>query len=519
MLKDDNCFDQLDQLIFKDQKIITYRWLSKKFNVPSTFAKQILYQFSMRNENKLCLVYFLSGLRRTDHEHIIELVPESKLQATEKNFECLISKHIYSVSAAIPNDSNQIWLNEKELSRSLPSELMAYIGSAISYHQSFEDTKLQKNVQTDRNNLESRFSTVTDMDSTDLIPLVKPIVTPTASPNLVTAVGQGEVLVESKYSKPIKGEPDEAASPSSSSRRKTRMPRTLTQMFSKITDQSCRSAYGSPNVEPRPTSSHVTTLQAQTKDAIASPGPHEIVLSKQADQKRDEGDNFDCHLDLDEKALLDDLSRELNTEFPTQLRNRSGPRRAKEHESGSVISEKNVSSVQKDLDTAKSEKHAKSSTSKAPPKEQRLRKKRVQKTNSANSNDQSGIDSTIERDISHYRQRDMFDRYFSRSKLDDSKGPPKVNDAKYCTDDSVRVHRITKSETFVNDRGYIETKDVVELVKEENVPGDQEVVTNQAVESKDANPLPRESRSNKMGAALPFNPEKSRTIETFFKKS
>lgn len=96
----------LEELIMDEEKIVTYIYLSKKLCVHVNDGKNMLTTFVKKSRSKqpdlaLNVNYLLSGLvERMQGKTIV--CPESELQQTKNNFDCIFFEHIYSVSKGSP---------------------------------------------------------------------------------------------------------------------------------------------------------------------------------------------------------------------------------------------------------------------------------------------------------------------------------------------------------------------------------------------------------------------------------
>ena len=96
----------LEEWIYEETKIVTYKWLSKQISVHVNVAKQMLFEFAqqqLKDETKsdLEVIYLLAGrIVKEPKSTKVCLVKSKNLQAKEVEFEFLTSKHVYAVSKA-----------------------------------------------------------------------------------------------------------------------------------------------------------------------------------------------------------------------------------------------------------------------------------------------------------------------------------------------------------------------------------------------------------------------------------
>ncbi|CAN6639186.1 hypothetical protein TRVA0_017S01596 [Trichomonascus vanleenenianus] len=114
--------DTLHSLLFSDEKIVTYRYLSRKLKIHVNAAKEHLYSFHKKNEGKLHATYVVSGIYSVDEPspstaqsstdegdakrdiYGFQMVPQESLDDEVKRFKRVSSVHVYSLGVAKSND-------------------------------------------------------------------------------------------------------------------------------------------------------------------------------------------------------------------------------------------------------------------------------------------------------------------------------------------------------------------------------------------------------------------------------
>ena len=105
---DDMYIENLEEWIFEEEKIVTYKYLSKSLKVHVNVAKQMLFHFvesKKSNHPDLGVVYLVSGLVKNNSEdeasdpfdQKVMFVKRENLDQTLKSFTTILSQHIYSV--------------------------------------------------------------------------------------------------------------------------------------------------------------------------------------------------------------------------------------------------------------------------------------------------------------------------------------------------------------------------------------------------------------------------------------
>lgn len=87
-----------------EDKLVTYKWLSKELGVHVNLSKQILFEYwENRRENKNCITatFLLIGYLK-DGGMRVEVVKEADRESAKKNFDKIISEHVYSLQKTLP---------------------------------------------------------------------------------------------------------------------------------------------------------------------------------------------------------------------------------------------------------------------------------------------------------------------------------------------------------------------------------------------------------------------------------
>ncbi|XP_046410456.1 DNA polymerase delta subunit 3-like [Neodiprion fabricii] len=100
----DTYLETLTGYIFDDDKLVTYKWLSKELGLHVNFAKQILWQFWKEHEEQKRVLatftligYLVDGVLR------VEVVKEEDLASAKRKFKKLTAEHLYSLQRALPD--------------------------------------------------------------------------------------------------------------------------------------------------------------------------------------------------------------------------------------------------------------------------------------------------------------------------------------------------------------------------------------------------------------------------------
>lgn len=90
--------------VFDNDKLVTYKWLSKELCVHVNIAKQILWEFYQKylEGNNIECTYLLIGHLK-DKGMRVEVVKETDVSKAKEKFSEIISEHVYSVHKPIAN--------------------------------------------------------------------------------------------------------------------------------------------------------------------------------------------------------------------------------------------------------------------------------------------------------------------------------------------------------------------------------------------------------------------------------
>ncbi|XP_073255176.1 DNA polymerase delta subunit 3-like [Porites lutea] len=106
----------LDEFVNDEEKIVTYKWLSRTLSVPANKAKQMLYAFiqkqkSQKSSSQLTITYIVGGRCLLDGDTVQRYVitQDKDLEETKKTFSPVTSLHIYSVQKCRLKDSNTLF--------------------------------------------------------------------------------------------------------------------------------------------------------------------------------------------------------------------------------------------------------------------------------------------------------------------------------------------------------------------------------------------------------------------------
>ena len=101
--------ENLEEWVMEEDKVVTYKYLSRSLKVHVNVAKQMLFNFTQSKPGQCVVVYLVSGLVRTKESDIsgdgvtldttqkVLLVKDTDLENVKSKFSEVLSQHIYSV--------------------------------------------------------------------------------------------------------------------------------------------------------------------------------------------------------------------------------------------------------------------------------------------------------------------------------------------------------------------------------------------------------------------------------------
>ncbi|KAG5546055.1 hypothetical protein RHGRI_018281 [Rhododendron griersonianum] len=118
--------EEIEALVSDKLQVVSYKWLSRNFLLPSDSSKRLLHKFVEKHGDAMEVVYALSGwLKNNPSVYHIRLVSGPKLAEAKQDFDGSCSVHVYSVQACIPKDPAALWNAEyvqaEELFRQPPT--------------------------------------------------------------------------------------------------------------------------------------------------------------------------------------------------------------------------------------------------------------------------------------------------------------------------------------------------------------------------------------------------------------
>ncbi|XP_028401520.1 DNA polymerase delta subunit 3-like isoform X2 [Dendronephthya gigantea] len=122
MADDEMYLENLKEFVIDEDRIVTYKWLSRTLSVNVNLAKQMLYAFVRQHEKdeNLCVIYTVGGLIKDKNGNLIQkylFSHEKDLQDIKQCYDKITSLHVYSIQKSNPKDSNVLYLADYDSQR------------------------------------------------------------------------------------------------------------------------------------------------------------------------------------------------------------------------------------------------------------------------------------------------------------------------------------------------------------------------------------------------------------------
>eukprot|EP00850_Spirogloea_muscicola_P001036 SM000004S14906 [mRNA] locus=s4:178844:181182:- [translate_table: standard] len=104
---------ELERLVHDELRVVSYKWLSRAFSLPSDIAKQVLYKFAESHKGRVEATYLVAGwTKEAPKSHALQLTSSGKLEECKAAMAEVTSVHVYSVQQALPKDAAALWSAE-----------------------------------------------------------------------------------------------------------------------------------------------------------------------------------------------------------------------------------------------------------------------------------------------------------------------------------------------------------------------------------------------------------------------
>ncbi|KAL1920265.1 uncharacterized protein VTP21DRAFT_1411 [Calcarisporiella thermophila] len=135
-----NHLDELSVLVEQEKKTVTYRWLSRHFDIDVRAAKELLSEY--KQNNKVHALYCVCGWLKGANSHSVYVVAEEELEDVRKEFKEITGEHVYSVEPTRLSDTTLIVATNLEAVNITSKPIQSY-GAIV------EDTLKKKSGRTE----------------------------------------------------------------------------------------------------------------------------------------------------------------------------------------------------------------------------------------------------------------------------------------------------------------------------------------------------------------------------------
>ena len=127
-LEESQWWQKLNEWIFDDNKVITYKNLASDLNIHVNTAKKMLVTFYQYKSKELSVCYLMYG--QTKNGHKVQVTTDKDLKKVEDSFKKISSKHVFALyKAKMDVSSTDIRKSMNEFS---PSRMTGLRGIADS---------------------------------------------------------------------------------------------------------------------------------------------------------------------------------------------------------------------------------------------------------------------------------------------------------------------------------------------------------------------------------------------------
>ena len=104
--QDELWFQNLEEWIFDESKLVTYKYVAASLKIHVNAAKKMLYTFNKESSRKTFAVYLVVG--SINEECHIRLIADKGIEKEEAKFDKVLSKHVYALGQPSIYDENDL---------------------------------------------------------------------------------------------------------------------------------------------------------------------------------------------------------------------------------------------------------------------------------------------------------------------------------------------------------------------------------------------------------------------------
>ncbi|KAI8969670.1 DNA polymerase subunit Cdc27-domain-containing protein [Pilobolus umbonatus] len=134
----EDCNDYLTVSVLQENKVVTYKALSRYLSVHVNTAKQLLYQFFDNNKG-VHAIYCITGTAVNTNKFNIKLTKDVNLEEAKRGFKEISGVHVYSIMAHEPSDLVTLYAACKDIPKLSKEDCIQY-GMIQNNHLSQQNT-------------------------------------------------------------------------------------------------------------------------------------------------------------------------------------------------------------------------------------------------------------------------------------------------------------------------------------------------------------------------------------------
>ena len=104
--QDELWFQNLEEWIFDESKLVTYKYVAASLKIHVNAAKKMLYTFNKESSRKTFAIYLVVGT--INEECHIRLIADRCIEKEEGNFDKVLSKHVYALGQPTIYDESDL---------------------------------------------------------------------------------------------------------------------------------------------------------------------------------------------------------------------------------------------------------------------------------------------------------------------------------------------------------------------------------------------------------------------------
>ncbi|XP_070537983.1 DNA polymerase delta subunit 3-like [Ptychodera flava] len=121
-IEDDMYLENLQEYVLDENKIVTYKWLSKTLSVHVNQAKQMLYTFACKQKKSktpVTTTYLISGIKNKGDIAVqkVAIIREDDLETAKSSLDEVTGIHVYSVQKTILKDTNALYTTDYDITK------------------------------------------------------------------------------------------------------------------------------------------------------------------------------------------------------------------------------------------------------------------------------------------------------------------------------------------------------------------------------------------------------------------